>query len=182
MTNKLGQKIRSFRKERNLTLKEIAVATGFSISFLSQLERGKSSATLESLKKIAMVLHVSPAHFFDEEKPEKPGGSLMIDRIASSGIHYQNLAPGLDSLDFMPMRVTLEPGEDGGQPITHSGQEFVYVLDGVLSVEVAGIQHEMTTGESLFYNAQESHYWYNRSDTEVIFLCVSSDTGKPSAT
>ncbi|MCG3088013.1 helix-turn-helix domain-containing protein [Sporosarcina cyprini] len=182
MSKELGLKIRSIRKQRKLTLKEIADATGFSISFLSQLELGKSSATLESLKKIAMVLHVSPGHFFDEEAPEQPGGSLMIDRIATSGIHYQNLAPGLDSLDFMPMRVTLEPGEDGGQPIIHSGQEFVYVLDGVLSVEVAGNQHELTKGESLFYSAQESHYWYNRSDADVVFLCVSSDTGKPSAT
>ncbi|QTD40930.1 helix-turn-helix domain-containing protein [Sporosarcina sp. Te-1] len=179
MMNELGQKIRSIRKEKNLTLKEIADATGFSISFLSQLELGKSSATLESLKKIAIVLHVSPAHFFEEVIPEQTGSSFMFERIASYGIHYQNLAPGFHSPDFMPMRVILKPGEDGGQPIIHAGQEFVFVLEGVLSVEISGNQRELAKGESLFYSAQESHYWYNRSNADVIFLCVSSDTGNP---
>ena len=45
----VGSRIKALRKEKNMTLKNIADATGFSISFLSQLERGKSSATLESL-------------------------------------------------------------------------------------------------------------------------------------
>jgi transcriptional regulator with XRE-family HTH domain len=49
----IGEKMKSLRKERKLTLKSLAEQTGVSISFLSQVERGKSSVTLESLKKIA---------------------------------------------------------------------------------------------------------------------------------
>ena len=48
----LGIKIKEIRTKRHMTLKSLAEKTDFSISFLSQLEHGKSSATLESLKKI----------------------------------------------------------------------------------------------------------------------------------
>lgn len=51
MNDLIGVKIKSLRKERKLTLKQIADQTNLSISFLSQVERSKSSITLESLKK-----------------------------------------------------------------------------------------------------------------------------------
>ncbi|MET3574986.1 helix-turn-helix domain-containing protein [Bhargavaea ullalensis] len=177
MTQKLGEQIKAIRKQRKMTLKEVAGATGFSISFLSQLERGVSSATLESLKKIAVALRVSPGHFFDEEQTPGENGSFMYERIESYGIYYQNLARGRAAPDFMPMRVKLKPGENGGQPITHAGQEFVYVLEGCLTLEAEGGLHELKPGESLFYDAGTPHYWYNRGESDVTFLCVSSDTG-----
>jgi len=60
----IGEKIKQLRKEKKLTLKEIAEETDLSISFLSQVERMKSSLTLESLKKISEVLQVTPSYFF----------------------------------------------------------------------------------------------------------------------
>ncbi|SIT71577.1 helix-turn-helix domain-containing protein [Edaphobacillus lindanitolerans] len=176
MTMKLGERIKQIRKDRKMTLKDVAGLTGFSISFLSQLERGVSSATLESLKKIAVALRVSPGDFFAEEETSHGNGPDMVERIASYGIHYQNLAKGFPAPDFMPMRVTLKPGENGGKPIMHAGQEFVFVLDGRLTVEADGGLHELASGESLFYDAGKPHYWYNRFGAPVTFLCVSSDT------
>lgn len=64
MTDIIGAKIKSLRKERKLTLKQIADQTNLSISFLSQVERSKSSITLESLKKISEALGVNPSYFF----------------------------------------------------------------------------------------------------------------------
>ncbi|WP_040227187.1 helix-turn-helix domain-containing protein [Bhargavaea cecembensis] len=178
MTSQLGETIKKLRKERKMTLKDVAGRTGFSISFISQLERGVSSATLESLKKIAVALGVSPGDFFEDERTEPDNGSYMYERIASYGIHYQNLATGFDAPDFMPMRVRLKPGENGGRPITHAGQEFVYVLEGVLTVELGGSLHELGPGRSLFYDAGGPHYWYNRNSEDAVFLCVGSDTQK----
>ena len=180
MNSSLGQKIKSIRKDKQKTLKQLAELTGFSISFLSQLERGKSSATLESLKKISVALGVSPGHFFEEATggQAEDGNMIMAERIAAYGVHYRNLAAGFSAPDFMPMQVTLEPGQNGGQPITHAGQEFVYVLEGTLTVEVGGELSILTMGQSLFYDAGESHYWYNRSSQRTVFLCISSDTGK----
>ena len=63
----VGITLKSLRKERKLTLKDLAAETGVSISFLSQVERGKSSVTLESLKKIADALSVNPSVFFAKD-------------------------------------------------------------------------------------------------------------------
>ncbi|KZE38661.1 hypothetical protein AV656_07085 [Bhargavaea cecembensis] len=179
MDHTLGQKIKSIRKDKQKTLKQVAEQTGYSISFLSQLERGKSSATLESLKKISIALGVSPGHFFEEEdgNPE-PDGTNMEERISAYGVHYRNLAPRFSGSDFIPMQVTLEPGQNGGRPITHAGHEFVFVLEGTLTVEIGEELTELTSGQSLFYDARQPHYWYNRSVDRTVFLCISSDTGR----
>lgn len=64
MTDIIGAKIKCLRKERKLTLKQIADQTNLSISFLSQVERSKSSITLESLKKFLKHLVSIQAIFF----------------------------------------------------------------------------------------------------------------------
>ena len=65
-SDSIGKILKELRKERKLTLKDLAEQTNVSISFLSQVERGKSSVTLESLKKIADALTVNPTVFFPD--------------------------------------------------------------------------------------------------------------------
>ena len=60
----IGVRLKEIRKEKKMTLKDLAEGAGVSISFLSQVERGKSSVTLESLRKISEVLGVNPSTFF----------------------------------------------------------------------------------------------------------------------
>lgn len=60
----IGRRIRTFRKTRGLTLKQIARRTKLSISVLSQIERASSSASVSSLFKIATALDVRLAHLF----------------------------------------------------------------------------------------------------------------------
>ena len=60
----IGSRLKELRKQQKMTLKELAEGAGVSISFLSQVERGKSSVTLESLRKISEVLGVNPSVFF----------------------------------------------------------------------------------------------------------------------
>ena len=67
----LGIKIKEIRTKRRMTLKVLAEMTGFSISFLSQLERGKSSATLESLKKISIALKSIQVTFSSTQMKKK---------------------------------------------------------------------------------------------------------------
>jgi DNA-binding NtrC family response regulator len=52
----IGETIRNLRKERSLTLKQMAKRTGLSVSLLSQIERAESAASISSLHKIAVAL------------------------------------------------------------------------------------------------------------------------------
>lgn len=160
--------LKKLRKERKLTLKELAERTDVSISFLSQVERGKSGVTLESLRKIADALNVAPSAFFS--------GSTEQDDLAGrlELFHYKDLSEGIQEADFSPILVTLQPGENKGSAFSHNGYEFLFVTEGILTVEVDGEQSELPPQQSTMFDARKKHYWFNLTDQPVRFLVVSS--------
>lgn len=171
----LGKKIKRIRLERGMTLKILAEKTGFSISFLSQLERGKSSATLESLKKISIVFGVNPSYFFEEEEADSDHALIMEQRMDAHQIYYKDLGTALSKRDFAPLYVILKPGQIEGNLMTHIGQEFLYVIEGTLTVRLENQVYELGPSESIMIDSTRPHYWYNYTDKEVRLLCVSSE-------
>ena len=160
--------LKKLRKERKLTLKELAERTDVSISFLSQVERGKSGVTLESLRKIADALNVAPSAFFSGSTEQDDwAGRLEL-------FHYKDLSEGIQEADFSPILVTLQPGENKGSAFSHNGYEFLFVTEGVLTVEVDGEQFELPPQQSTMFDARKKHYWFNLTDQPVRFLVVSS--------
>ncbi len=61
----LGAKIRQLRKERALTLKQLANKTALSVSLISQIELGKSAASVSTLRKLATALGVTMSYLFE---------------------------------------------------------------------------------------------------------------------
>jgi XRE family transcriptional regulator, regulator of sulfur utilization len=167
-SDSIGKKMKFLRKERKLTLKSLAEQTGVSISFLSQVERGKSSVTLESLKKIADALDINPSFFFSENN------SLENVDGKHEPFHYQDLSHDIRDAVFSPILVTLKPGENKGSAFSHSGHEFLYIIEGKLTVEIYGERFELHEQESYMFDARKTHYWFNFSDQNVRFLVVSS--------
>lgn len=164
----ISSTLKKLRKERKLTLKELAERTDVSISFLSQVERGKSSVTLESLRKIADALNVAPSAFFSSSTEQDDwAGRLEL-------FHYKDLSEGIQEADFSPILVTLQPGENKGSAFSHNGYEFLFVTEGILTVEVDGEQFELPPQQSTMFDARKKHYWFNLTDQPVRFLVVSS--------
>lgn len=178
----IGVLIKSLRLGKKRTLKQISEKTELSISFLSQVERGKSSITLESLKKISEALEVSPSYFFSE----KP--SAQSDRVRRGGqkpalpsgfpFVYEDLSGDLANRLLEPILVTLQPHEDSGTPFVHKGQEFVYVLEGVLTLLIGEEEHDLHPGDSIHMDSTTPHNWLNRTGEVVRFLCVNSAAEK----
>lgn len=174
MEHPIGERIRDIRKENKMTLKEVADRTGFSISFLSQLERGKSNATLESLKKLSLALNVSPAIFFDEVNAHTNNDpSSETKKMNHHNITYKSLHHSLKDYAFQPLLIHLKPGQNEGDAFTHNGQEFLFVLKGILTVLLNNEKIELKEHESIMFDSNQTHYWYNYTDEEVVFLCVS---------
>lgn len=178
MINNLGENIKGLRKQNKMTLKVLADKTGFSISFLSQLERGKSSATLESLKKISLVFGVNPGYFFneaDEDEKIVSNRKLETEQIEEHNIYYKNLSKSLESPAFAPLLVILKPNQNEGNLFKHSGQEFLYVLEGQLTVLIDEDIHVLNSSDSIMFDSNKKHYWYNYTNQSVKFLCVNYD-------
>lgn len=151
-------------KRKKMTLKELAEGAGLSISFISQVERGKSSVTLESLRKISEVLGVNPSIFFPSN--DEPMSEPLF--------HYQDLTQQVPNPDFHLILVTLPANQSDGQPFAHSGHEFIYVIEGTLTLQIGTEMIKLQTGESWYFSASETHYWYNNTDQPIRFLVVSS--------
>ncbi|SES42454.1 helix-turn-helix domain-containing protein [Psychrobacillus sp. OK032] len=167
-SHSIGQKLKELRKERKQTLKDLAEQTGVSISFLSQVERGKSSVTLESLKKIADALKVNPTVFFSDRSQADD-----LDAIRQQ-FYYQDLSNEIVNASYLPILVTLQPGENEGNAFSHSGHEFLFVVEGTLTVVVDGEKKNLVEQQSTMFDATKTHYWYNLTDQVVRFLVVSS--------
>ncbi|MGK7379705.1 helix-turn-helix domain-containing protein [Planococcus sp. 1R117A] len=170
-TGSIGTTLKGLRKERKMTLKELADETGVSISFLSQVERGKSSVTLESLRKISDALKVDPSTFFADGNAEQDDLAVRLERF-----FYKDLSNGVKEAGFSPILVTLQPGENKGNAFAHNGYEFIFVVEGVLTVEVDGQRFELPEQQSTLFDARKTHYWFNMTERDVRFLVVSSKT------
>lgn len=177
MEEKLGGLVKEIRKKQKMTLKTLAKETGLSISFLSQLERGKSSATLNSLKKISLALDVSPGIFFKDNRDDLDSASDAMKLMKATNVQfsYEDLSGIIENPAFTPMFIKLKPGSNEGEPFSHEGQEFLYVLKGTLTLKIDEEIYTLQTHESFMFDSNKNHYWYNYTKEDVHFLCIAYD-------
>ncbi|MFD2924929.1 helix-turn-helix domain-containing protein [Halobacillus naozhouensis] len=178
MKNIIGNQIKELRKQKKLTLKQVSERTSLSISFLSQVERAKSSVTLDSLKKISEVLDVNPSYFFPSDpKTAVKRNTVDENSTPTTPFIYKDLSGNFDHSVFTPILVTLSPGETNGNPLSHKGQEFLYVLEGELTVWMEAEEYVLSPNDCIHLNSTVQHYWFNRTEDVVKFLCVSTNPG-----
>ncbi len=171
----VGKRVRELRESRGLSLRTLAEMSDISVNAISLIERGQSSPTVSTLHRLAAALGVSIVDFFGPEdharvvfvradrrgKTQTPGGLI------------ENLGIGLAGQRIQPFLVTLEPGAgSGAEPITHSGQEFVYGLSGQVVYTVSGASYSLGEGDALLFEASLPHYWCNPNRSAARILLV----------
>ncbi len=179
----IGGRIRSFREAQGLSLRRLASLSGLSVGFLSQVERGLSSIALSSLHAVATSLGRSMAEFFGEEPaPAPPEDDSIVftltraadrpRRVVSTGRHYEMLSARFPGLLLEPMLVYIEPGGPLEESVGHEGEEFAYVLSGELLYEVAGVEHRLGPGDSLYLRSKTPHRLYNSGTETTVVISV----------
>ncbi len=163
------EKIRTLRLEMNMTLKELSDKSGFSISFLSQVERGNSSLAITSLQKIAESLNVPITYFF-ESKKNNTYHTYAQERqpfqIEGSPMTYTRLAGHFPDRALEPLLNILPPGQTRPVAYNHAGEEFYYVLQGTVTITVDGKEYILKKGDTIHFPSTLVHTWYNPSDEE----------------
>jgi len=179
----LGGTIRALRRERGLSLRDLGRITGFSFSFLSLVERGRSSISLTSLHTLAAALGVEMGVFFpaSEARPEpEPAAAVHVSRrtgdarLPIRGAHTYRLLGGTGfERALEPLRVTIAPGEsDPRDDHAHEGEEFAYVLSGTLVFSVDGVEHRLDAGDSIHYQSTVPHLVRNGGAQQAEVLWV----------
>ncbi len=174
---KLGEKIRSMRLEKHMTLRDLSRKSGCSLGFLSQVERDKVSPTISSLRKISDALDTNIISLFEEEKSIN---SIVVRKAhrgkfenKRSKVKYELLRPQFSDTTIEALYMYLEPGaKSGAEPHTHDGEELVIVIKGRLKIEVGSKNYLLEVGDSAVYKSNIPHRWMNPWDktTEVIWV------------
>jgi transcriptional regulator with XRE-family HTH domain len=157
----VGERLRELRRFRRLTLRTIAARSGLSESFLSQVERGRSSASIASLRRIAEALGVSIADLFDHDGAPRSRVVRRDDRPALAfGVLGRKLLLTPRPLRHLEVFVgELEVGgSTGDQPYAHGDSEELFVvLAGNVQLELGGELFELEHGDSVDYRSSTPH-------------------------
>jgi transcriptional regulator with XRE-family HTH domain len=167
----IGKALRQLRKSQGLTLKQVAEACDCSVSYISQIELDKVFPSIVVLNRIARVLGVEVADLFSPPphasnvvvKPDErialtmPGWKAKIDLLVRNGENNRMQA-------FL---IELEPGGNpgrythGGSKFTHPGEEFGYVLEGELELDLGDTKYHLSAGDSFYFSSRTTHCTFN---------------------
>ena len=157
----VGERLRAIRGLRRATLRTIADRAGVSESFLSQVERGKASASIASLRRIAGALGVSVADLFEPSGPPRPRVFRREERPSLAfGILGRKLLLTPRPLHALEVFVgEFDPGgSTGTEPYAHGDSEELFVvLAGSAQLELGGEVHELEAGDSIDYRSSTPH-------------------------
>lgn len=177
----IGEKLKKSRNEKGMSLRELATRVELSASFLSQIEQGKASPSIENLKKIANTLDVRVSYLIEDEDDE----IRNIQYIKENEMRYlESRGSNIRMALLMPTNKekNMEPiiyeiginGESGRDFYSHGGEEFIYIVDGELDVYIADKKYNLSKGDSLYFKSHLQHRFKNTSKKPVKALWVVS--------
>jgi transcriptional regulator with XRE-family HTH domain len=161
----LGKKLKACRRERGYSLEELSKRTGFSKSFLSQIENGKNSPSIASLKKITQSLDISIGELFEEEQGDQVYFLKREDRtpfeVVKDKVIFEFASSKVPNRKMEVLFFTLLPGGESEGEYSHDGEEFGTVLEGSLVFELGGKEYRMERGDSIYFSSSIPHRWKN---------------------
>jgi len=87
---------------------------------------------------------------------------------------YTDLSGNFSNPLFSPEMVVLQPRNKGVRPHPHKGEEFILVLEGVLTIIFEESEVSLSEGESLYMKSTTPHNWLNYTEKPIKFLYVSA--------
>lgn len=178
----VGKRIMTERKNKNLTIKDVAAMSGISPSMISQIENDKGNPSLNTLKALAQAIGVEVGTFFTDEsdhfnnpvvrsseRPIMSKSSEFTTYQLSSGnidrfcVYYNVLVPGGSTVNFPEHH-----------PANATGDEFGYLLEGKLRVEIEDQIYILNPGDSIYIDATKHHSSTNIGtvDCEMLWIMI----------
>ncbi len=169
----IAERIKALRTEQGMTLAELGERTSLSISYLSQIERDRTTPSLSTLMNVAKSLNVPLRYFFETEAEAAfilRSDQVQDDPPAHLSVVHLPLSPRLENNKLEVYRVRLKPHTPPEQLTPYPGEEFAFVLSGELSIAVGDEEFVLTAGDSIHYDALQPHRWCNNGDEPCIVL------------
>jgi len=179
--NKLGERLRLRRKELKLSMKEVAISSGLSIGFISQVERGLTSPSLTSLTAIANFLRSDVTNFLSQPKSKSSitrHQERDVYTINKNGLQYERLSDSFPGHTLNSVIIHEMPGHRS-ESISHEGEEFFFILEGAITIYIDDVVNILEAGDSLHFDSSRSHSAWNHTNkvTTVLHVCTMNVFG-----
>ena len=182
MKRKIQQRIREYRKERGLTLRQLAERAGCTPSYISQLEKGLTVPSLSMVGRLAAALNITVIDLFSQlSNGEESNWHLrkadrkIID-YPDGKVSSQLLVTRISRKKMEPLVSSIEPGgtSDDAEKMHHpvGTEEFVLVLKGEIDFTINGKEIHLCEGDTLSFDGTLPHRWVNNGNqtAEVLFV------------
>ena len=176
----ITNKLKDIRKEKNITLQELADATGVTKGMLSQVENNRTIPSLTVFLNIIKSLKIDINDFFQDFNTEQDSKVIFkkaaqyqfFEKENTVGFHYKRIMSSAINeyhVDFVLL--TLMPNAQRAMVQTDA-YEFKYVLKGKVEYTIGEEVFVMEAGDSIFFDATEPHNPKNLGDTEAQLLVI----------
>lgn len=182
----LGDRLRQLRKQNGWTLNQVSAMTTLATSTLSKVENNQTSLTYDNLLKLAEGLGVDIAELFATDEIRPISGRRTITRHGEArpqptpNYDYDYHSTDLLRKRMVPIfvRVKARTLEEFGDLLRHSGEEFIYVLEGAIEVHTEFYEPVvLKTGGSIYLDSSMGHAYVSIGDGNAKILGVCSGPG-----
>ncbi|MFD1561842.1 cupin domain-containing protein [Paraburkholderia silviterrae] len=173
----IGNRIRGVRQRLQLTLQDLATASGVSKPFLSQVERGMATPSIVTLSGVAKAMGVTLQYFVetqDEEQAVLKRSDLKFFGFAGSANQFGRLTNAGTNRLLDAQLVRMPAGETTAAVMTSAVEEFMYVMSGEVSLTLEGRTFVLQAGDTAHYESSVPHAWVNTADEESVFVWVGT--------
>jgi len=185
MRKYVGERIKKLREAQGLSLEQVCRLTGLSAERLRAFEEGDAVPSIGVVIELSRVLGSRMAGLLH-------GGGIVSEALTicrsgetlageqgntEQGYSYKSLTrPGTAGHLMEPFFLTFDPRTEPGVPITHDGQEFVYVLDGKIELFYDGQTYLLDRGDSTYLDASRPHTFRGLGETPAQMVAVVSSS------
>jgi transcriptional regulator with XRE-family HTH domain len=183
LSHSLGERLRRLRTDRGLGLREEAREIGISASSLSALENNRGGVSLQRLQKVAdhFGLHITDLLAENGKPDASADGEAHVEVVRAwansvpgvrrgEGALYQLLGHG-GSHEIQPYLISFEPGGSySNDPISHTGEEFAYVVLGAVELLLGDEVISLGQGDAVRFRPDTPHAFRNASSAGMAIL------------
>jgi transcriptional regulator with XRE-family HTH domain len=173
----IGSRLRNLRQQREMTLQDLAELTDLSPSMLSLVERGRAAPSIQSLIVIANALNVTMSDLIVSDPPDE---ERIVIRSSDQPFvkTAQNVIRRLlreDRSRGISLAINEYEPETGSslKRGSHSGFEYGFVLEGVLTIELENVTYQLKAGDLIAFESKRPHRFWNKGSKRVRTLWIN---------
>ena len=177
----IGERIKTIREEKGLSLEDLSKMTGFAVELLSNIEASKVQPQLGTIIKLSKALDsafsrlvsgVGDKLYSITRKNEQKIVSRSTAQKGKKQVYiYKSLAPEVKGRHMEALIVQLEENPDQEMSV-HAGEEFIYVLDGTAVLTIGHDCYDLEAGDSAYYLSTTPHLIASKSGKATILAVL----------